>query len=136
MPNHFHWLIRQNTNLPVSKMLLKVCTGYSMYFNKKYEHTGHVFQDQFKAISVENDSYLTWVSAYIHQNPKVAGLVDDLNTWQYSSYLDYVGLRGGNLCEKKIILDIVSGEKAYQNFVDESYFKIKERKDLQELFLE
>ncbi|MFA5991146.1 MAG: transposase [Candidatus Doudnabacteria bacterium] len=136
MPNHFHWLIRQNTQLPVGKLLLKVCTGYSMYFNKKYEHTGHVFQDQFKAITIENDSYLVWLSAYIHQNPKIAGLVENLSSWKFCSYPDYVGQRDGILCEKNIILDNFKSQEAYADFVGNSYIKIKERKDLQSLFLE
>lgn len=136
MPNHFHWLIRQNTQLPVGKLLLKVCTGYSMYFNKKYEHTGHVFQDQFKAITIENDSYLVWLSSYIHQNPKIAGLVENLSSWKFCSYPDYVGQRDGILCEKNIILDNFKSQEAYADFVGNSYIKIKERKDLQSLFLE
>ncbi len=136
MPNHFHWLIKQNAQLPVGKLLLKVCTGYSIYFNKKYEHTGHVFQDQFKAISIQNDSYLLWLSAYIHQNPKIAELVDNLLNWKFSSYPDYVGQRGGILCDKNIILNSFKDSEAYADFVDGSYLKIKEKKDLQNLFLE
>lgn len=47
MPNHFHFLIKQNSDIPTSKLLLKICTSYSIYFNKKYNRFGHVFQDQF-----------------------------------------------------------------------------------------
>src|SRR3989344_1781777 len=40
MPNHFHLLLKQNTELPLSKLILKVCSSYSKYFNKKYERVG------------------------------------------------------------------------------------------------
>src|SRR6185369_8572937 len=63
MPNHFHFFIRQNTNISISKLITKVCTSYSMYFNKKYLHIGHVFQGKFKAKLVENDSYFKYLSA-------------------------------------------------------------------------
>ena len=47
MPNHFHLLIRQNSEIPTSKLMLKICSSYSKVFNKKYERVGHIFQDQF-----------------------------------------------------------------------------------------
>ncbi|MEK9209095.1 MAG: transposase, partial [Patescibacteria group bacterium] len=44
MPNHFHLLLRQDRDIPTSKLIGKICTSYSMYFNKKYGRVGHVFQ--------------------------------------------------------------------------------------------
>ena len=44
MPNHFHLLIRQNGDVKISKLILKLCTGYTKYFQKKYGHTGHLLQ--------------------------------------------------------------------------------------------
>ncbi len=35
---------------------------------------------------------------YIHNNPKEAGLVDQVTDWRYSSAKDYAGLRNGTLC--------------------------------------
>src|SRR5579862_7327753 len=42
MPNHFHFLIKQNSNLPINALISKVCTSYSMCFNLKYKQTGSV----------------------------------------------------------------------------------------------
>ncbi len=136
MPNHFHFLIRQNTQLPVSKIISKVCTGYSMYFNKKYERVGGLLQSKFKAVLVDSDPYLLWLSAYIHQNPKVAGLVKNLEDYPYSSFLDYIGKRQGMLCHTKTILDNFKNSEEYEKFVDNSFEKIKERKDLKLLLLD
>jgi putative transposase len=136
MPNHFHFLIRQNGDCPISKIVTKISTGYSMYFNKKYERVGGLFQDQFKAVLIENDSYLLWLSAYIHNNPKVAGLVKKLEDYKWSSYLDYIGQRQGTLCDKDFILKQFPSPDAYKKFVEDAYEKIKERKDLEGLFLD
>lgn len=137
MPNHFHFLIRQDTDLPISKLLLKVCGGYSKYFNIKYDRVGSLFQDQFKAVWVDSDSYLVWLSAYIHQNPKVAGLVTNVEDYNWSSYPDYIGIRQGNLIDKTLIIGMFKDNpKAYKNFVEESLNKIQQRKDLSDLFLD
>src|SRR3972149_11299304 len=37
MPNHFHILIYEKIEGGISKYMLKLMTGYSMYFNKKYK---------------------------------------------------------------------------------------------------
>ncbi len=136
MPNHFHFLIRQNTELSISKLISKVCTSYSIYFNKKYGHVGGVFQDQYKAVMIDNDSYLLWLSAYIHQNPKVAGLVEDLKDYPWSSYLDYIGARQGTLCDRDFLIKMAQSPEEYKIFVDESYVKISEMKDLEDLLLD
>lgn len=137
MPNHFHFLIRQNSSLPISKLMAKVCTGYSMYFNKKYQRVGALLQSKFRAVLVNNDSYLLWLSAYIHQNPKVAGLVKNLRDYPFSSYLDYIELRNGVLVDKSLILRMMhSGPKSYEEFVEQSFNKIKEQKDLKTFLLD
>lgn len=135
MPNHFHLLLKQNTDIPTSKLLLKICTSYSMYFNKKYDHVGHIFQNRFKQIVIEDDSYLKWLTCYIHQNPKVAGLVTDLNKYQWSSYGEFLYNRKG-LCEKGIILEQFKNDKEFQQFTETSYEIIKEKKNVENIFFD
>ncbi len=136
MPNHFHLLIRQNTDLPTSKLLLKICTSYSMYFNKKYQRVGHVFQDRFKQVLVNDNEYLKWLSAYIHQNPKVAGLVTNLDDYRWSSYPFFVGLREDRLCDKSIIYDQFGNSKGYKEFVESGYQLIKDKKGMEDILLD
>lgn len=116
MPNHFHFLIRQNTDLPLTVLISKICTGYSKLFNKKYERVGSLFQDQFKAVRIESNEQLLWTSIYIHQNPIKAELVDDLSIYRWNSYLDYVGVQPGNLCKKELILDQYNSPSSYLKF--------------------
>jgi REP element-mobilizing transposase RayT len=136
MPNHFHLLIRQNGDLKISKFIQKLCTGYAKYFQKKYEHNGHLFQGTFKAILIENESYLMWLSAYIHQNPATAGIVKNLEDYPYSSYLDYIGKRNSDLCEKNVILDKFKNVDDYKKFVADSGPLIAQRKEIQALLID
>jgi len=121
MPNHFHILIKQNREIPTSKLLGKVCTSYAMYFNRKYERVGHIFQDQFKQSHIDSNRYLTWLSAYIHNNPVKAKLVDRPKRWEYSSYSDFVEQRDtGSFVKPDIILNQFSNSSEYKNFVLEA----------------
>lgn len=52
-------------------------TSYSKYFNAKYRRYGSVFESRYKAKRIDNDSYLSHISRYIHMNPR---------RWQTYSY--------------------------------------------------
>ena len=126
MPNHFHFLLRQNTALSISKLIGNLCTSYSKVFNKKYGRVGTLFQDQFKAVPITSNEQLLWVSAYIHRNPLKAGLVSKLEKYAYNSYPDFVGLRNGTLCKKDIVMEQCNNSFAFyqkyiMNFNEEAY---------------
>jgi putative transposase len=69
MPNHFHLLITPLVDGGISKFMLKLQTGYSMYFNKKNDRVGALFQGTFKSEHIDDDIYLKYIYAYIHLNP-------------------------------------------------------------------
>lgn len=105
MPNHFHLLIQEIEEGGISKFMQKLTTGYTMYFNKKNDRNGSLFQGKFKATHVADDRYLRYLISYIHLNPikliepkwKETGITDKtraeryLETYSQSSYLDYLG---------------------------------------------
>lgn len=105
MPNHFHLLVREKAPGGMSKFMQKVITGYTMYFNKRHERSGALFQGKFKATHANEDSYLKYLMAYIHLNPikliepmwKEVGVKDMKKAEKYlqqyvgSSFLDYTG---------------------------------------------
>ncbi|MFH0804077.1 MAG: transposase [Candidatus Zambryskibacteria bacterium] len=124
MPNHFHLLIRQNSKIKISELMLRVCGSYAKYFNKKYDRVGSLFQDQFKATLINKNNYLLWLSTYIHKNPQKGGLVNKLEDWKWSSYLDYIDQSREDFCDKKIILDQLNSDK-YKAFVNQSFDKDK-----------
>lgn len=69
MPNHFHLLLTPLVDGGISKFMLKLQTGYSMYFNKKNDRVGALFQGVFKSQHIDDDTYLRYIYAYIHLNP-------------------------------------------------------------------
>jgi putative transposase len=90
MPNHFHLLLRQNEDRVLENFMRSLSTRYSMYFNKRYDRVGPLFQGIYKAVRVESESYLLHLSRYIHLNPRE----HTYNlTKAYSSYADYLELR-------------------------------------------
>lgn len=136
MSNHFHFLLRQNAAVPTTKLLQRICTSYSIYFNKRYKHVGHVFQDQYKQVLINSDPYLVWLSAYIHNNPVVAGLVNSPARYRWSSYPEFINSGEENICEKRIILSQFSNQGAYEKFMQGSAELIKKRKILEHLLLD
>ncbi len=104
MPNHIHLLLRQDSDVSISKLIQSMHTSYSMYYNKKHKKAGHLFQSRFKQKHIDDDEYLLQVSSYIHLNPVINGLVDRIEDYAWSSYPDYIGLREGTLCEKEPVM--------------------------------
>jgi putative transposase len=106
MPNHFHLLITSKEENNISKFMQKISTAYVMYYNKKYERTGGLFEGKFKSQYLGTDRYLKYIFSYIHLNPvklidskwKDRGIrnkqkaLEFLKKYTYSSYLDYLGI--------------------------------------------
>lgn len=69
MPNHFHLLVRENTEGGISTFMQKLGTAYAMYFNSTHGRTGTLFEARYKIKHVDTDTYLHWLYAYIHLNP-------------------------------------------------------------------
>lgn len=113
MPNHFHLLIEQTEDIPISNLISKLCTSYSKYINKKYKRIGHVFQDKFKAVLIENDSQLIWTSAYIHMNPVKDKLVKKPEDYKWSSFNDFASDRNLPIVNKELILETFGNKKSF-----------------------
>jgi len=69
MNNHFHLLISQKVKNGISKFMQKLITGYVMYFNKKYDRVGPLFQGKFKSKHIIDDNHLQYLFSYIHLQP-------------------------------------------------------------------
>ncbi len=68
MTNHVHLLIERGQET-VGRIMQRVLTGYSQWYNRRYRHIGHVFQGRHKAILCDSDTYLAELVRYIHLNP-------------------------------------------------------------------
>lgn len=128
MPNHFHLLLQEKTKGGISRYLQRVQNGYAKYFNTKYAKRGHLFQGAFRAVPVETDRQLLYLSAYIHRNPRdIQEWVGKELSYPWSSYQDCARTnRWGELLQPSIFLNQFSNPKAYTQFVETSTAKLKQ----------
>jgi len=77
IPNHFH-LVLKTGPVPISTIMRRLLTGYAVWYNRKHNRHGHLFQNRFKSILCQEDAYLLELVRYIHLNPIRAGIVGDL----------------------------------------------------------
>ena len=89
MPNHFHLLLRLNSEGAASALLKQITNAYTSYFNFKYKRVGSLMQGRYKAVEVTSQAQLLHLSRYIHLNPVAAGLALEADQYAWSSMADY-----------------------------------------------
>ena len=95
IPNHFHILLRIGTT-PLSTVMRRLMTGYAVTFNIRHRRSGHLFQNRYKSVVCEEDTYLLELTRYIHLNPLRARLVEDLKSldkYQWAGHSAILGRR-------------------------------------------
>ena len=134
-PNHYHFILKQVFNNGISEFMKRLGGGYTYYFNKKYDRSGSLFQGRFKAIHIDSNEYLLYLSAYVNKNNFIHQYKNK-GEWKYSSWLDYIGKRNGNLCNQSPIIGQFKNEKEYQEFVDKTALYLKDKKEMEKYLLE
>lgn len=137
-PNHYHFILEQVANNGISLFMHKLGMGYSRYFNEKYKRSGSLFQGTYKAIHIQSNSYLLYLSAYINLNNRVHRLGDLVSK---SSWGEYIGEEKSDFCKKDMILGQYDSREEYKEFAGEALGGILERRyddldNLEKLFLE
>jgi putative transposase len=132
MPNHIHLLVRQLKDNGITLFMEKF-GGYAYYFNQKYQRKGHLFQDRFKAVYIEDDEQLKTAFVYVHTNSvsliepgwKERGIKNLAETkrfienYKWSSYADYVGGKNfPSLTSRDFLLDLMESREGCQKFVN------------------
>lgn len=112
MPNHYHLLIYQKDTRAITRLMRGVCSSYTVYFNKKYQRVGHLFQDRFKATMIQTDPYLLHISRYIHLNP------EKYKEWEFSSLRYYLGKKRAAWINPRRIMELFEGE-SYTAFLED-----------------
>lgn len=136
MPNHYHFLVRVDGYDSLSKCLGFTFDAYAQSFNKSTGRVGTLFQDRFKAIQVEDESYLLHLCRYIHLNPMEADLVKQPEDWLFSNYLEWIKKRNGNLVDHSFITSYFPLIEDYIEFVLEYEPPGYLRKKLNRYYLE
>jgi len=150
MPNHYHLLLRQKGESGITKFMHKLGTGYTMYFNQKYERTGVLFQGRFKAILVNQEAHFIHLPYYIHLNPLdiikdkwKEGKIRDykkaiqfLESYRWSSYLDYIGKKNFPSITQRDFLSKFLGKDNELKKNTENWLKEIQMERIKEIILE
>ena len=93
IPNHFHLLVRTG-NIPVSHLMKRLLTGYAVVFNRRHNRSGHLFQNRYKSILCQEDTYLLELVRYIHLNPLRARLIVEYKRLAGYAYCGHGAIMG------------------------------------------
>lgn len=132
MPNHVHFLLKQNVEKGISEFMKKFQQSYSKYFNLKNQRSGSLFQSMFKAVRIETDEQLLHVSRYIHLNPVSSFLVnkEEIEKYPWSSLQDYIGEKTHQFIEPDLILANFGSREKYGEFIAD---QIKYQQELEKI---
>ena len=149
--NHYHFAIEEIQENGISRFMQKLGTGYTKYFNKKYERVGPLFQGVFKTVEVKSDEQLVYLIAYINainpgqelepelksaaQNPEeILSFIEEHFPW--STHLEYLDRRDSIIIDKGIVGTLFTTPKHYRKFIEDIIRGKKKINGEQQLFLE
>ncbi len=126
MQNHIHLLMFSGAK-GISKFMRSLLTGYALWYNRKYQRMGYLFQNRYKSIVCEEDPYLLELVRYIHLNLLRAGVVKgikELERYPWCGHSVLVGRLKRSWQNKDYVLEHfgthrVRAIQAYRRFVEE-----------------
>ena len=98
IPNHFHLLLRTGA-VPVATVMRRLLTGHAIGYNRRHGRHGHLFQNRYKSILCQEETYLLELVRYIHLNPLRARLVQDLNRLERYPFCGHGAVMGRFECD-------------------------------------
>lgn len=93
MNNHAHLLVRSGPD-GIANLMRRFLTGYAIRYNRRHGRYGHLFQNRYKSIVCDENSYFAELVRYIHLNPMRAGIVEtvsELDRYKYSGHSVLMG---------------------------------------------
>ena len=120
MPNHYHFLVRQEAEEPVHVFIQGLFNVYSKAFNKMFRRTGTLFEGRFRAVEITENRHLLHLCRYIHGNPVQAGLVHCAEDWPFSDYRDWVlKMQGTSRVPGNFLTENFQTPEEYRKFVED-----------------
>lgn len=136
-PNHYHLIVKQLEDKGIEKFMQRLGTAYTMFFNKKNQRSGSLFQGRFKSVHIDSNEYLLYLSAYVNKN----NFIHRYNNfdWKYSSlteYKEYKVQPSERLCNSSLILDQFKNIDEYIKFIESNAAYLKTKKEEEKYLLE
>ena len=134
MPTHYHILgrvkgqkqtseVSETSEVSVSRSvslaMQKFDISYTKAINKRFSRVGALFQGQFQGKPISTYPHLLNLCVYIHANPVKDGLVALPEDWEFSNYLEWMGIRDGKLVNREFIAENLGTPEEYRELVME-----------------
>lgn len=119
MPNHYHLLLKQLKDNGISTFVSQIQNGFAKFFNLKFDRTGSLWQEMFKAELIETDEQFLHVARYIHINPLTSFIIKnpaELEAYLGTSFIDYMGNRDLPFLSKDMIRSFFSKNEKLKQF--------------------
>jgi REP element-mobilizing transposase RayT len=124
IPNHAHFLFRSGPS-GIAYLMTKLLTGYAVSFNRRHRITGQLFQNRYKSIICQEESYFLELVRYIHLNPvraKIISTLSELYRYPYSGHSGLLGKKERSWQDTSSVLGLFSSDlskarKGYHLFV-------------------
>ena len=117
MSNHVHLLV-EPAGESLDVIFRRINTRYAVWFNQKYQRTGHLFQDRFRSENVDSAQYFMTVLRYILQNPMKAGIESRPGSYRWSSYQAYEHGKG-TVTDIQYAVDLFGGRPELVDFLNQ-----------------
>ncbi|MBI5443028.1 MAG: transposase [Deltaproteobacteria bacterium] len=95
LPNHYHLVLRPQ-QMHLKDLMRRLMTGYAGWFNRVHRRHGHLFQNRYRSIVVEEEPHLLELVRYVSLNPLRAKLVSgigELDAFPYTGHAVLMGRR-------------------------------------------
>ena len=134
-PNHYHFIIQQLEEDGIKTFMHRLGTSYTLYFNKKNDRSGSLFQGPFKAAHIKDNGKLFYLTTYVNCNSEIHGIAPAEN-YKWSSHSYYLGKYKNNLLcgSNPVIKEFRSSHYAESAKANTKHFK--EKKEDEKSFLE
>ena len=118
MNNHYH-MILENSSGRMSDFLKQLNGNYGSYYRKKHGGKGYVFQDRYKSMLIQDDSYLLLSISYVLNNPVKAQIETSFLDYEWSSGSFYFNTKNNDLknVDTSFVEDLFGNKKAFINTV-------------------
>ncbi len=134
LPTHIHLLLRVSLGAKLSGLMRGLNLSYTLYFQRRYQHTGHLWRGRFKSRLLDEARDLLPCGRYIELHPVRSGLVQEPGGYPWSSYRTYADAIFSPLITQNPgygALGATPGERRarYRRFMQEPLEEMRRRAD-------
>ncbi len=136
IPNHFHILVQQKSEIDVSRFVQSLNNAFVQGINKQLKRKGTLYEGRTQTKLIQDEDYLMHVCRYIHLNPIKHNLVKNISDWEFSNFQTCINGENDELTEMNFIVELFGSRDSYKEFVEDYIPIMEEKSTMKEYVLE